>query len=450
MPKRLTTARPPEIDRLERCSLFGGRSDIWYTGDVSTWHSASHLRLPDYKKAIHSIKTSAIYRVDISSMYPYIFSQYETPGLCIYHETKHANEELRFAVKSDYIICAAVRINTNIPEYPVRIHAHDQVKNVVDGKRFSQVVRKVCDSVEYGIGEFDTVLIGPELTRAFDDGHIVRCYEYSVYLKSNEFMEYMTFLIGQRYINRKLGNVHLEKMYKMIANSFGGKLAQRNAGWSNAPDDTAVKYQWGEWYTYDFDTGVGNKFRSISGYPQIWVKERYNPRGRPAVWSFVCAVGRYIMRSIREIMPEHSILQQDTDGMYVTHDGVDALNAYGLLDDTGPGKLRIVSEHRHVRFYDARHYVCDGKAIMSGLTAGFKVTDGEHFLDTKEYSIGHGKLDFGPTSITTQMRRVSLDCEMTPHRIGVDGWTVPYRVNNKSGWQPYGVDPLGVLFRSHS
>lgn len=445
--ERLTTIRPPQIDRLERASLFGGRADVFYIGDVSTWHRNESLRIRGYKESEYNKTVESIYRLDISSMYPFIFSQYEVPGHCVYHETGNAFAELKFAIESDYIIIAAVRINTPHPEYPVRIHPHTKEFSVIEQKRFFTARSIIPGSVEYGVGEFDTVLIGPELERAYHDNLITKCYEYAVYLPSSEYMDYMQYLINMRYACRLSRDARGEAMYKMYGNSFGGKLAQKNCGWNDAPENTPVLCQWGEWYALNCDDQTCRKYRAIAGYPQVWKDETYNALGRPAVWSYVCAVSRYIMRSIREILPRHTLIQQDTDGLYVTNEAIGILTVNGMLSDDGPGKLRIVSQHKHVRFYDARHYIRDGQAVMSGLSAGFSATDGGSYLDTKEYSIGHGKLIEAPSSVKTSVRYVVLNCEVTPSRIDGDGYVLPYRVSNQSAWQPYNLDPLATLFR---
>lgn len=444
---KITTVRPPAIDRLERSSLFGGRSDIWFDGDIQTWHSNESLRVKDYKPARDILNVESIIRLDISSMYPYIFSQYMTPGHCIMHRVKHANNELQWAVESEYIIIAAVRINTNDPEYPVRINDKEIIVSEKTERGYVQVRSKRKNAVEYGIGEFDTVLIGPELERAFNDGCIVHCYEYAVYNPSCEYMEFMNYLVARRYVYKKMGDKYTEQVYKMYGNSFGGKLAQKNCGWIDAPDGTISRCQWGEWYVINGDTRETSKYRAIAGYPQIWSKEDYSPKGRPAVWSFVCAVGRYIMRSIREQLPPMSILQQDTDGLYVTQEAVDTLSKRGYLYDSLPGSLRVVSTHKHIRFYDARHYIVDALPVMAGLTAGFRLTDGHTYIDTKESCIGSGKMAHAPKSISAMVRHINLNQETMHGRQTNKGWLYPYRVNNKSRWLPFSIDPMGLLFR---
>lgn len=447
---RLTTVRSPQLDRLERASLFGGRSDIWFSGDAKTWSNKKGLYLKGYKKSENVYNVSGITRLDISSMYPYIFSQYSIPGQCFWHETENADKEIGNAVKSGYIVIAAVRINTSIPEYPVRINEETTYKSTVLDQKVANFAIHKKNSVEYGIGEYDTVLIGPELERAYLDGHIVRCYEYACYLPSEEYMEFMQYLINKRYEYKLSKDKYAEDMYKLLGNSFGGKLAQKNCGWKEVKESICMPCNWGEWFEVDADSGEITKYRAIAGYPQFYSNEEYSPKGRPCVWSFVCAVGRYIMRSIRELLPPKSVLQQDTDGLYVTDDAVEILVKNGMLGQDGPGKLRMVSTHNHARFYDARHYIVDGIPVMSGLTTGFDTTDGERFKDTKEKGAFNRVDNNAPSSIATVIRSVSLHCQHSQNRNSQNGWLEPYRVNNKSSWVRYEDDPMATLFRSPS
>lgn len=448
--KRLTTVRSPQLDRLERASLFGGRSDIWYSGDVKTWSNRKGLYLPGYKKSEHTYNVESIYRLDISSMYPYVFSQYEVPGQCFWHETTNANDELKHAVKSEHIVIAAVRINTSIPEYPVRLCGETTYKTVSGNGRVANFAVHRKASVEYGVGEFDTVLISPELERAYEDGIIKHCYEYACYLKSSEYMDFMQYLINKRYEHRLNGDKYAEDMYKLLGNSFGGKLAQKNCGWSGINEPICVPFNWGEWFEVDADTDEITKYRAIAGYPQVFNKEEYSPKGRPSVWSYICSVGRYIMRSIRETLPQETILQQDTDGLYVTNEAIDILTANGLLGVIGPGRLRIVSKHNHIRFYDARHYIVDSVPVMSGLTAGFHVTDGDKYIDTKQKGITSVGDSGSPHKISTIIRTVSLHCQHLANRNIKNGFVQPFNINNKSQWMPFSADPLATLFRSPS
>jgi len=445
--QKKTTARRKELDRLERSAVFGGRAEAYYLGDVCRFSSDIARYISNYIRSPHTLHTEKIYRLDISSMYPYIFSQYEIPGECVYHDECSDLNHIKLAVRTDYIIVAAVRLKTNTPEYPCRIHEHRADKSVVLNEEIVTQKRYVPSSVEYPVGEFDTILVGPELERAVRDNLVIKLYEYAAYKPSDEYMDFFQYVINQRMIAKISKDKPLEKLWKMIGNSFGGKLAQRNRGWTQAPPSTIVNRSWGEWTVHDMDTGITKKYRAIAGYPQIWKEDTYSPKGRPIVWAFVCSIGRYMMRSVREILPAHSVLQQDTDGLYVTADAIPILERYNLIQAGIPGGLRIVSEHKHIRFWGPRHYIVDDDFVMSGLSTGFTYVSKNMYLDKKRSSVTSGKNNEAPTSIPETTRTITLSCGIGEVRIDENGFVMPFSALTQTGWKSYADAPLAGLFR---
>ena len=443
----LTTTRNERLDRLERASVFGGRSEVYYCGDVARFENHIAPYVYEYNRASNTMFTERIYRVDISSMYPYIFANYEIPGVCIHHSETSDLSILDNCCNSTLIPLAAVSIETNEPEFPVRIHARKIEKSVLVNDRFRTKIDYIQSSIDYPVGKFDTVLIGPELEYAYSKGYVKALHEIAIYTKSSEYMDYMQYLINKRMEMKISKQKHGERFWKLLANSFGGKLAQRNAKWIDAPIDTDVKSQWGEWYVCNVDTNELIKYRAIAGIPQVWQSDSYSPKGRPAVWSMVCGIGRFIMMNIRKIIPPEYLLQQDTDGMYITEKAIPYLENAAMLGIDFPGKLRIVSEHGHIRFWGPRHYIVDGQFIMSGLSTGFIHVIGDDYYDTKEGGICSGKIDKTPTSIASNRRRVSLKYTLNNKKFTEDGYFRPTHMSPQAGWKPFRLDPMGLLFR---
>lgn len=448
LPAKRTTMRNESLDRLERSSVFGGRAEVYYFGDVCRSKNYIAPYVDGYKRAEHIALTEKIVRIDISSMYPYIFSQYEVPGDCIAHKEIDDMSYLECLCKSDLIGIAAVRIRADIPEFPVRIHPTitEKTEKFEHGFRTRKIYSQ--STVEYGIGEFDTVLIGPELEYAYKIGAIKALREIAIYTKSDEYMEYMLWLIGQRYKCKIAGNKHEEKLWKLMANTFGGKLAQRNARWIDCDDEIDIGSPWGELYVSNADTGELTKYRSIANYVQKWQSDTYSPKGRPAVWAMVCSIGRFLMMGIRNLIPQHLIIQQDTDGMYVMKDAIPYLERAGLLADDTPGSIRVVSEHNHIRFWGPRHYIVDGEFIMSGLSTGFVHVIGDDYLDTKESTLGNSRIGSRPETILSTKRKLSLKYTSAYSKCGADGYFKPFRVNNRTNWKPFYIDNMAKLFRN--
>lgn len=442
-----TYTRKPELDRLERSALFGGRAEIFHAADICRFESDIAKNIANYNRSQYLKFTENIYRLDITSMYPFIFSSYKTPGKMLYHNSCYDVKELGYALSTDAIICAAVRIKTEIPEYPVRIHPQKSIKTVVVNKQFKIERNYSPSSVKYPIGEFDTVLIGEELKRAYQENSIKAIYEYSVYNQSDEFSEFMTYLIGKREESRINKDRHSENFWKLIGNSFGGRLAMRNRGWKDCGNDIEIIEPWGQWYVCDDKNSKIDKYRAISWKVQRWESDAYSPKGKPIVWAFVCMIGRILMREIRSKIPPGELIQQDTDGMYVTEKGFQSLCECGIVSERSPGKLRLVSTHKHVRFWGPRHYLVDGNFVMSGLSVGFNHIDGDYYIDTKESPLADSRKSHAPEFVSSTKAYVNLRCDVDKSRIDMEGNVKPYFLNNQYSWRPFSVDPLGTLFR---
>jgi len=184
MPRDVWIHGNMEVCQLERESYRGGRSEVFRQGVFPKG---------DY------------YELDVNGLYGYVMETGTFPCDLKGHFT-HVNVDLLQKMIRNYAIVARVRIQTDLPIFPIRM-------NQVNA---------------YPIGTFDTVLTTPELVYALEHCHILKVYELSAYQSYPLFKDYASYFSTLKEQYSQDDNRPFRLISKLFNNALYGKLAQRD------------------------------------------------------------------------------------------------------------------------------------------------------------------------------------------------------------------------------
>lgn len=310
-------------------------------------------------------------------------------------------------------VIARVTIRTRTPEYPFR-----------NGER-----------IAYPIGTFTTTLTGPELVALRADGEVISCHELATYRIGDALRAAAQVFIANRDAADSVADAGQMSFAKLLSNSIAGKLAQRKGNWRRCLHlDSAG--EWGEWYERDLREGTRTRYRRVCGFAWRWDDDAVGRGPHTYAFAYLAAYGRLQMRRFRQSLPEKSVVSQDTDGMWILQNGIEALGPLPGKDDAKPGQLRIVDSGDTGTFYTPRHYQVDGKWVLSGFHSQTPDADGKHVWDTTYPIPWSGKFQEAPTWVQRVDVKKAIPTTNYGSRYGEDGWAIPRVIDRNSFESP--------------
>jgi len=304
-----------------------------------------------------------------------------------------------------YGVIAEVRLRTEVPEYPLRRG----------------------DVTLYPVGEFWTVLAGPEIAQAARDSEIVECRQIVTYDMGRPFAGCMSRLLHARADARERGDRDGQAFAKLLANSLAGRCAMRQGGWvRDSKQDTPGV--WGERYQLNATTGTRTRWRYVFGHAWRWDENSAAKGPHSAAFAYLTAYGRLCMRRYRDMAPDQSVVSQDTDGLYLLPTALETLRGAGLVGDGQPGQLRVVASADSAEFWTPRHYRFGADWVLAGLQ--YTDVDAAKLLVT--YSQRTPLLQMfareTPTECARVIRQAPIPRDHDRAGVDPDGWTRPYRI----------------------
>lgn len=399
--KTLLAHQQPRERELEERALFGGRATTWFYGRVGPEETGRDGQYPPKPAGPFPFLPGPLQHWDVASMYPSILSREWFPTR-ISHGWDRPSLATVKALADEYVCIVAGWARVTRPEYPTRAAAR----------------------IVHPTGYHPVTLTGPELARALADGTLVRVDRCTTYLRGRPFQVAADELIQHR-ANVRASNLPAREMFvKLLANSIGGKLAQRGHEWRRRPDLTGEKL-WGEWTRVLVDTGEVSRYRSRGGLVDERVVGRHTARPLAACFCVLTSHGRYLMRLLREFLPPRTVVSQDTDGLWVTGAALgmfDEANAY--LNTLGY-TLRNQKEVRTGVWFGPRHYWTSDGWVLAGVTDNKRWTDGLTFEDSYQTQPTNTASDDAPLYVYLNQRTVRLNGLHPDGTVGEDGWLVP-------------------------
>jgi hypothetical protein len=399
--KTLCTHHNVYAGKLERLACHGGRASVWsYHHYCPGGPSARDDDLP-FPPSRHGGRPGPLYHYDVRSMYPTILAEHKFPTKLLGVEN-----EIRLSYLSSlcetFCVIANVSLDTQAAEYPHRYAGH----------------------VLYPTGSYSSVLSTPEILSALSDGAIRLCHGCAVYAVGTPYTRAASELIALRQAEKDKGNVGWETFTKLLSNSMTGRLAMRSGRWIPQPA-LDVEGRWGEELVVNIPRDTTTRLRWTAGLCEEMVRDDVGPGTLTAGYAHVTAYGRLRMRRIREALPVWSVVQQDTDGLWVTAAGHAAMQTLLASNDPRTRGIRLVDTARYVRFWTPKHYCHDGTWVTSGMHDPIFDSGTASYTDTATVNPVHTGSDGPPRIIYSVTRHGKLGREPLDCVVGDHGWAVP-------------------------
>lgn len=400
-PKTLCTHGNTALHRQERAACFGGRASTWYVGDVGRPAEFDSFLSPAPAPSKYGSIPGPLHLVDVRSMYPHLLATHSFPRKLWSFARGRSPTELAQACKS-YGCIAEVQIRTDRGEFP----------------------RRVGDRVAYPRGTFSTVLSAPEIVEASRSGKILEVGNVALYDQAQVFAGAAKELIEMRERARASGNYAEEFFAKLLGNSLGGKLAQRRGRWLERRKKVPVR-EWGEWCESAGPGKVPRQYRSVCGLVWEYVRDEAGGGPHTAAFATLCALGRLHMARIRKSCPMGSVVSQDTDGLWVTTEGLEAIKAAGFAFGDKAGQLRVARTVESARFYGPRHYWTPDGWILAGFSNPQVWVSGSSVDDTRTDNPVRRSTGEAPVGVFTRVRHSEFKLDCPGMVVDPDGWCSP-------------------------
>lgn len=343
-PRQLVIDHDPGILEIERAAVYGGRRDVFRTGDLPPGRYAE---------------------VDFEAAYPTVAASFPLPARAACQITDdHRRMALRGRVPAGML--AEVTINADVPRWPVR----------VGGRVF------------YPVGRFRTILAAPDIQAAADAHALEAVHDGWLFTLTNHLRDWARQVLA--WVRDKTGAIPgvVKVWAKLASRAVIGKFAQR--GWSTVPFVGPPCEGWSVEQTSDFHTGMRGVITGVNGdYWLSWADQR-GEHERPAVLAFVEAHVRARLGKVISGRYGQGVMQCDTDGVMVSHTVLQRLAASlpdrwvdGRNMPAGtpeviaywntvahPLKMREKTQFSRAVVYGPQHVVLDGKPRFAGVPRG--------------------------------------------------------------------------------
>jgi hypothetical protein len=331
----------PDTKQLERQAFFGGRVSAFGTGRIS----------------------EQVHYIDCVSMYPAIMGSTPLPSRILSHFRNLDCSPDRIKGNPESMIARCL-ISSNSTEYPTREK----------------------DSLEYSIGELETVLCGPEFKHAIDSGHVIKVMEIAEYKLDVLFADFVDKCWNARIGYREQGNKAMEHSVKLIMNSLQGKFGQR-AGELEYRPDIIPPCRWGIYRHAILDTGEIRDYRVAAGNA-FQVCERSEVSGSiTSIPAFIASAGRIIMDKVRIAAGKNNVFYQGVDAVIVNQQGLDNLAASEIALGDDIGQFRVSKSADSAIIYGKSHYRIGNQLIQAGASPSVKRISDTVFVDQRQPSL---------------------------------------------------------------
>lgn len=260
---------------LEREAYYGGRVECWRIG-----------KLPKTRYTIH----------DVNSMYPWAMRTGLYPVRLLRTCRGCTPPELAHILTAHAAV-ARVRVRVRDPLVPVRRD----------------------DRMIYPVGEFETVLAGPELRLVLERGTVLAVPSVAVYERGRPFTRYVDTLYRLRQRYTREGRALWATMLKLMLNGLYGKFGQLSERWQTLPNTEhlvpgAYRFTGGGLKGVNYFICVGD---------ELWVRTgtSESPNSFPAIAAYVTSYARVKLWEYIEAAGRDNVIYCDTDSLFTTPAG---------------------------------------------------------------------------------------------------------------------------------
>lgn len=369
-----------EAIALERASYKGGRCEVFRTGD---------FQLGPY------------YKLDVNGLYAYCMRAYPVPRKLVKVISDISIEYLNKLLK-DYLVIAAVILDTDQPHYPYTLDGY----NV------------------FPTGVFRAALTTWDLINAINNNHIRAIGPVALYEPAPLFREFIDHFTPLRQQYKAAGDLARSQLCKMIRNALYGKFGQKGHKQQKigtAPLDMVKVRRY-----IDGETGRTAEDWTFGGVTIRQTSDGEAFDSFPAIASHVAAAGRCVLNEYIATAGKGNVYYADTDSLFVNQAGYNNLKEH--LDQMELGCLKVEATSPNLIIQAKKNYIFGGKHVHKGIRhnaektkeGGWRQT---HFTSIK-WGFNNGTLD---DVITYSV--VKHDKTMLTHgRVGMSGKVYPPRL----------------------
>lgn len=331
----------------EREAYYPGRVEAFWVGTVADNRYTPVESAPPELDLFGSWPKPPFYLLDARSFYGAVGAFCELP----YRHRESSPEtgdchEPTSGRMVEYLACVEVATADDV--YPVR-HA---------------------GRVWYARGNFRTVLAGPELSRAYQRGHVKRWLWWRRYHLDVIFQSYSLALWAERERLQKGGSLTACNCVKSLLARLHGKFLQRKSAWEARPKMYAP-YPWAQWSVASATTGEARKFRAIGWDVEEEVDGGDTPYCFPAIAAWVTSYGREWLNSWISFAGKENVLYVATDSLIVTEVGRRRLEDRGIVYPGGIGSLRVCERTDSLAIEAANNYRFGKRRKVAGRSSRF-------------------------------------------------------------------------------
>lgn len=267
-----------------------------------------------------------------------------------------------------------------------------------------------------------TTLCGAELACAVKDGRVRVWFGWMRFQLDPIFCRYVNYWWAMKSQAESMGDTVTYLLAKGMLNTLYGRFAMMRPQWVDVPT-FKPPVRWGEFISPSPETGKFETWRAIAGNAQRMTRREEKDDTFPAISAFVTAEQRVYMRNVRSMLPERSVLAQQSDALLLTQGGYDALRNTIYW---GPGQLgcfRLVETYDYVNIFAASRYQCEPGRCIAGVPekAEWEFPNRYKWKEPRPVSqvVANGEIN---SEIPLTKRTYVLDYGRDGRRFGADGW----------------------------
>jgi DNA polymerase type B, organellar and viral len=387
----VTPIREENPDALEREAYMGGWVEAFYIGEVN----------------------ERIYHLDIQSCYPSVMRTHQFPTMRVGYWNGASLTRFRAMAAGGNTI-ARVLIDSPNELYPVRFRGRLCMCN----------------------GCFWTTLCGPELHRAWANGHIKSIGECARYDMGPIFGNFVNYWWSRRVQALRSGDYFDSEFAKLILNSLSGKWGQSGKRWVDSPH-ICPDVEWGHFTKIMEANGPLLKCRAIAGNTQVEVDEGPPDWGMPCISAFITSHAREVMRQLIALCPRNSVYHIATDSLLVSESAYRLLDDHRMIESLSLGKLKLEAVYSGGVFRGQNNYRVDDRVVRSGAWGRAKEIEKDRWYWDQWQGLPE-ILSEKPDG-TVSIERIELTHEEATAKgnFQPNGWSIPFCLREqKSEWIP--------------
>lgn len=403
MDARITVHDCKPILELERAALYCGRCECRYIGTLHSGGKPGELYGDTDTDGCNRTDVGPIYHLDVNSLYPAVARDARLPVKLrgVYRDMSPTDLSI---LCDRHCVAADVTVSTETPVVPTRLHGR----------------------IVWPVGIFRTTLCGPEIQLLLQHGSVISARTVAVYESANLYERWVSRLYEARLAYARYGKHGLASICKSILNASFGKWSQQSKRWVDVDDriPPAPYYQWFESLP---DAPVPVSYRSLAWQVQRLTIQGETNESFPAITATINSLGRAKLWSLLQTAGLGNTYYYDTDSIFCSGAGLEALRDAGEIDQTAMGKLKVVGTYDRVRFHGRQAYEADGRLVLSGY-AGSHYVSGEATAETLRVPpIQHYLLRSQPPGLDRRVAKVRIARGYSHGHVQPDGSVLPIR-----------------------